>query len=249
MSGCSPCSRRRMCGPSATHLSSVELADGQILFHEGEPGNELYILAEAEVAISISLPDGTEHQIARFAPGDFFGEMSIFDDAPRSATCQRPRREHPVQPLQGRVHRRHQRASPHRPEAHVPHAQHHHAAPAGHERVRVRNGAVGRGRAQARHHRRAHRRLQPALPRGFAGNLRGGGGGEGTAPLPRHGRTSTTSARSTSSTGTRRATRPSRSAAGIFRSLLGESEVIARYGGDEFVIILPTTGRGGSDMP
>ena len=69
------------------HLSSVELGEGQTLFREGEPGTELYILAEGGVAISISLPDGTEHQIARFVPGDFFGEMSIFDNAPRSATC------------------------------------------------------------------------------------------------------------------------------------------------------------------
>ena len=70
-----------------SHLSAVELAEGQTLFHEGEAGKELYILAEGKVAISISLPDGTGQQIAQFAPGDFFGEMSIFDNAPRSATC------------------------------------------------------------------------------------------------------------------------------------------------------------------
>jgi diguanylate cyclase (GGDEF)-like protein len=69
------------------HLASVELAEGQTLFLEGEPGNELYILAEGSVAISISLPGGAQQQIAQFAPGDFFGEMSIFDNAPRSATC------------------------------------------------------------------------------------------------------------------------------------------------------------------
>jgi CRP-like cAMP-binding protein len=70
-----------------SHLSAVELEEGQTLFHEGEAGKELYILAEGKVAISISLPDGTGQQIAQFAPGDFFGEMSIFDNAPRSATC------------------------------------------------------------------------------------------------------------------------------------------------------------------
>lgn len=69
------------------HLASVELGEGETLFREGEPGNELYILAEGRVAISISLPGGAEQQIAQFAPGDFFGEMSIFDNAPRSATC------------------------------------------------------------------------------------------------------------------------------------------------------------------
>ncbi len=37
--------------------------------------------------MSIRLPDGGDKEIARFAPGDFFGEMSIFDNAPRSASC------------------------------------------------------------------------------------------------------------------------------------------------------------------
>ena len=70
------------------HLSTVELARGQVLFHEGDQGNDLYILAEGAAAVSIRLPDGGTREIARFAPGDFFGEMSIFDDAPRSASCQ-----------------------------------------------------------------------------------------------------------------------------------------------------------------
>ncbi len=69
------------------HLSPVELGAGETLFREGDPGNELFILGEGAVAVSIRLPDGSEHEIAKFAPGDFFGEMSIFDNAPRSATC------------------------------------------------------------------------------------------------------------------------------------------------------------------
>ena len=71
----------------AEHLSAVELAGGQVLFHEGDQGNDLYILAEGAAAMSIRLPDGGTHEIARFSPGDFFGEMSIFDGAPRSASC------------------------------------------------------------------------------------------------------------------------------------------------------------------
>jgi diguanylate cyclase (GGDEF)-like protein len=70
------------------HLSNAELAAGEILFHEGDNGNDMYILADGAVAVSIKLPDGDTREIARFSPGDFFGEMSIFDDAPRSASCQ-----------------------------------------------------------------------------------------------------------------------------------------------------------------
>lgn len=71
----------------AEHLSAVELDGGQVLFNEGDQGNEMYILADGAAAVSISLPDGGTHEIARFSPGDFFGDMSIFDDAPRSASC------------------------------------------------------------------------------------------------------------------------------------------------------------------
>jgi diguanylate cyclase (GGDEF)-like protein len=71
----------------AGHLTAVELAEGQVLFNEGDQGNDLYILSVGEAAVSIRLPDGGTHEIARFSPGDFFGEMSIFDDAPRSASC------------------------------------------------------------------------------------------------------------------------------------------------------------------
>jgi diguanylate cyclase (GGDEF)-like protein len=70
------------------HLSRCELGAGEVLFHEGDQGNDMYILAEGAVAVSIRLPDGGTREIARFSPGDFFGEMSIFDDAPRSASCQ-----------------------------------------------------------------------------------------------------------------------------------------------------------------
>ena len=71
----------------AEHLATVNLTAGQTLFHEGDQGNDLYIIAEGAAAVSIKLPDGGGKEIARFAPGDFFGEMSIFDNAPRSASC------------------------------------------------------------------------------------------------------------------------------------------------------------------
>lgn len=74
-------------GQVAEHLATVKLTAGQTLFHEGDQGNDLYIIADGAAAVSIRLPDGGDKEIARFAPGDFFGEMSIFDNAPRSASC------------------------------------------------------------------------------------------------------------------------------------------------------------------
>ena len=64
-----------------------EIKGGEVLFREGEEGNELFIVKRGTVASSIRLPDGGERQVAVFNAGNFFGEMSIFENAPRSATC------------------------------------------------------------------------------------------------------------------------------------------------------------------
>ncbi len=63
------------------------IGEGEVLFREGDHGNELFIVRSGEVATSIRLPDGGAREIALFREGDFFGEMSIFENAPRSATC------------------------------------------------------------------------------------------------------------------------------------------------------------------
>ncbi len=68
-------------------LRRLELDAGTSVFHQGDPGNELFIVERGMVRTSLELPDGGEHELARFGPGDFFGEMSIFENASRSATC------------------------------------------------------------------------------------------------------------------------------------------------------------------
>ncbi len=69
------------------YLNTVEIEEGQPLFREGEAGHELFIVRSGKIRVSIRLKDGKEKEITEFKPGDFFGEMSIFEDAPRSATC------------------------------------------------------------------------------------------------------------------------------------------------------------------
>jgi len=68
-------------------LNTVSVEKGEILFREGDEGNELFIVKSGTVSTSIKLPDGEEKELVKFGSGDFFGEMSIFEDAPRSATC------------------------------------------------------------------------------------------------------------------------------------------------------------------
>jgi CRP/FNR family cyclic AMP-dependent transcriptional regulator len=61
---------------------------GQIIFHLGDPGGLLYIIQKGKVKISQSSPDGHEALLAILGSGDFFGELALLDDSPRSATAE-----------------------------------------------------------------------------------------------------------------------------------------------------------------
>jgi len=58
---------------------------GQIIFHQGEPGNCMYVIQSGDVEI-IRGVDGKDVRIAVRSQGDFFGEMSIFEQEVRMAT-------------------------------------------------------------------------------------------------------------------------------------------------------------------
>lgn len=68
-------------------MRQLTLAPGETLFHQGDSGVELFVVGDGRVAISLQLPEGERIELKRFGPGEFFGEMSIFEDMPRSADC------------------------------------------------------------------------------------------------------------------------------------------------------------------
>jgi diguanylate cyclase (GGDEF)-like protein len=83
----SDCTEKELSG-IAEHLSEMAIGGGDTLFKEGDEGKELFIVKSGLIASILKTADGSDKEIARFQEGDFFGEMSIVDNAPRSATCQ-----------------------------------------------------------------------------------------------------------------------------------------------------------------
>ena len=61
---------------------------GQVVIKEGDPGEEMFLVRDGALVVSKVVTAPVEQVIARMGPGDFFGEMSLFDRAPRSATIQ-----------------------------------------------------------------------------------------------------------------------------------------------------------------
>ena len=72
----------------ADRLRERELRKRQILFREGDPGDEMFIVRRGTILISKAVTGKVEQVLVRVEPADFFGEMSLFDGSPRSATAQ-----------------------------------------------------------------------------------------------------------------------------------------------------------------
>jgi len=67
-------------------VTLVELAAGEVLFRQGDGGDALYVVAEGEVAVLSEGPPRV--QLSRLCEGDFFGEIALVTEQPRSATIE-----------------------------------------------------------------------------------------------------------------------------------------------------------------
>jgi CRP-like cAMP-binding protein len=72
----------------AASMREQALRKGQVLFRNGDPGEEMFLIRNGTVLISKPVKVTVDQVLARMGAGDFFGEMSLFDRAPRSATVQ-----------------------------------------------------------------------------------------------------------------------------------------------------------------
>jgi CRP-like cAMP-binding protein len=60
---------------------------GTVIFAEGSPGDSLHVVVEGRVRIVVSSGAGDEATVALVGPGDCFGELSLLDGLPRSASA------------------------------------------------------------------------------------------------------------------------------------------------------------------
>ena len=71
----------------ADEFQMIDAPRGTTLFSEGEPGDSLYIVLAGKVKLGRRSSDGRENLVAVMGPSDQFGELSLFDPGPRTATA------------------------------------------------------------------------------------------------------------------------------------------------------------------
>ncbi|MDQ1248421.1 MAG: Crp/Fnr family transcriptional regulator [Actinomycetota bacterium] len=68
-------------------MENIAIAKGDVLFHEGQLGDRMYIITGGKVKLGHTAPDGRESILAILGPGELLGELSLFDPGPRTATA------------------------------------------------------------------------------------------------------------------------------------------------------------------
>ncbi len=71
----------------AHSLRTRRFRRGEVLFHQGDSGDALFILVAGAVKVVLPSEEGDEAILATLRPGDFLGELALLDGAERSATA------------------------------------------------------------------------------------------------------------------------------------------------------------------
>jgi CRP/FNR family cyclic AMP-dependent transcriptional regulator len=71
----------------AASCTQRRFARGQYLFHQGDVGDQLYIVASGLVKVVFGVENGDELVLATLGPGQVLGELAVLDRVPRSASA------------------------------------------------------------------------------------------------------------------------------------------------------------------
>ena len=63
-----------------------QYAKGEYVFYQGDPGLGMYVVEKGSVGIVVEGNDGLKKEIIAMQDGDFFGEIALLDESPRSAS-------------------------------------------------------------------------------------------------------------------------------------------------------------------
>lgn len=69
----------------AADANETMIPRGDLLFRQGDPSSELFVVLEGKIAVATHSSDGRESLVAVLEPGGLFGELGMFDGEPRSA--------------------------------------------------------------------------------------------------------------------------------------------------------------------
>lgn len=72
---------------SSTERDELHVPKGAVIFRQGDPGHEMFVVSAGRIRLTIGT-GGHEKEVAALGPGEFFGELSLLSDAPRSATAE-----------------------------------------------------------------------------------------------------------------------------------------------------------------
>ena len=68
-------------------VTEVRLSRGETLFSEDQEGDRLYVILEGKIKLTRTAPDGRENLLSVLGPSEMFGELSLFDPRPRTASA------------------------------------------------------------------------------------------------------------------------------------------------------------------
>jgi uncharacterized membrane protein len=71
----------------AARIGTINIPGGQVIFHHGDPGDTMYVIRAGEVEIFFKNDTGERILLETLRAGDFFGEISLLDGGPRTASA------------------------------------------------------------------------------------------------------------------------------------------------------------------
>ena len=71
----------------AERVEEVRFEAGEVLFHYGDPGDSMFVLISGTVDLTVKTKTGENIVLESPAAGDFFGEISLLDQGPRTASA------------------------------------------------------------------------------------------------------------------------------------------------------------------